>query len=315
MNSEEYLGIQNDKLNSIDLYKLNKRDYVLYKRVLINKEDAKDGFGLLHGFQFINEDTIFIFGHKLHKIGIVSTEGDVLSIKKIKDISLVGGYLGVNECQPIYINSKLYVGVAAYSDPLTDKTYFEAKNQLEVEIDIKNNYAAKTKPISYPKSYLGEKWGLMYCFFSRTINKNGEFVYSFPIESNLIVSDLQSSKSIPASSKKQIRPYNEKEDLRKYALETPHYGQILYDKYRDIYYRFVYEAYQGEMVEKAYFYKPCNIEVFSNTFKLISRFDLPKEAMPNECFVSSKGLCIALNAPRSKNLSEEYVKFLVLTLN
>jgi hypothetical protein len=80
--------------------------------------------------------------------------------------------------------------------------------------------------------------------FSRDFNGK-QFIYSFFMDENIYVTDIETNekKSIPARSKyinhlKFIKYAEDRELVYKTLLETSCYYNTLYDKYRNVYYRF-----------------------------------------------------------------------------
>ena len=130
------------------------------------------------------------------------------------------------------------------------------KTPLSLTIDTLTNKTTKL-PLTYPALWKeGKGMGLNpHC--SR-IYDGEQFIYAFRMNENILITkDHIKSKTIPIKSK-YINKLNTEglskdlsfKDFEKKADEQAVYGNIIYDKYRNVYYRF---AYPECKIDKTYF--------------------------------------------------------------
>jgi hypothetical protein len=140
---------------------------------------------------------------------------------------------------PIHLEGiKLYVTFNDYPFPM-DSTFFSHTYTHIAEIDL-NNKSFNEVDINYPKNYKDKLWrtNLDWCR-----GKNKEMVYSFSSSSFIVVEDSLKNKIFYNANTKHIDtipPMASWENVEikiSYMRTTPFYKEILYDKYRNLYYR------------------------------------------------------------------------------
>jgi len=183
---------------------------------------------------------------------------------------------------------------------------------------------ANVTPLNYPDLYTNEE--LVYCTHG---NRNwfcfdgNRLVFSYDILDSLITldTDLSAMQSFNAKSKyvkKVTSESNANWDLNKVLKETcesPSYGNIMYDKYRQVYYRFVYPEVEFDQSEDF-------LSIFREGRKQFSILILDKELSiigetlfpvytynSNLAFVNEKGLYLSVSHYKRTDFDENILRF------
>jgi len=309
---KEYLAIKNKILNAIDVFDLEKGR--LQHRIAFAQGDDKNALGNLAGFCIKDFSDMFVFSNHLQKIIRTDTSGVLKSIYRTPDddLLLVGGYIGIDLMLPIWRNNKIYFSLPPFSDPLEDKDGFSEKYKLEYEWNIKDR---SFLPLSvfYPSVFAGKKWGVHHTFFSRTIGQSGEFVYSFSVDENIRVYNPKEKNlhDFPAKSDKHqtVKPY-ETGDYLDYFAKNAHYDKIIFDKYRQVYYRFYFSpvSQENNFIKGNRIPKRGYVIILNDKFQKISETTLPISVkFPFTAFVAKNGLYVSFDEENK----EDELRFLL----
>lgn len=92
------------------------------------------------------------------------------------------------------------------------------------------------------------------------------------------------------------------EDADRNYFEQYEYGPVLYDKYRDLYYRFLLRPVEfGNAAKTGEFPPPkktITVLIFGETFRKVDEMELPNDVSYNymHCFVMKDGLAIKVSS-------------------
>lgn len=181
---------------------------------------------------------------------------------------------------------------------------------IEVFVPIDSSLAWDTLQAIHPPRYRTKCNHAWLWEVQRAINKNTH-IYSFSAESDLYVYDVVNKTYIakPARSQYDTVDFICMNDLPKkkqtsdgrlqHFILSPTYNGILYDPYRELYYRFFYPALP-EKNDNGFYNdlesKDAVLMVFDKDFKLLTEWLLPKgQFLPFTASIGKKGLYI-LNA-------------------
>lgn len=222
----------------------------------------------------------------------------------------------------VYHKRKLYFLVIPNKD-FSNSAMFDESTKLELEFDV-NTRKSSFKNVLYPTTYRDQIWGMSHAIPCRVMNAKGQFIYSFGIDPLLYVTDFNTTQSYNAKSDyiDEIKPFDKKGGLdanKNYFIETPYYGEILYDSYRNVYYRFARREIpitdsQGNI--NIWENKPCSIIILDEQFQKIGETLLEpnKSYYPRDSFIGKKGLYISNNHPQNPALDENKLKFTIFKL-
>jgi hypothetical protein len=158
---------------------------------------------------------------------------------------------------------------------------------------------------SYPEIYgntkkLFKHWGIFsYLMVFYDLNNEGEMVLSYPADDHIAVYDIVSNTTrhyFAGYSKKDIihqKIDNSKKNIRSELLqylENTQYGNIHFDLYLNLYYRFVYHPSYDDDITEA---KNMSIVILDSEFNKVGEYDLQGKIDMGRCaFVSEEGLHI-----------------------
>jgi len=204
------------------------------------------------------------------------------------------------------------------------------ERSLMLRIDTATGELNASK-LHYPQLYKKAKgWGYLNKY---SLEYDGEnFVFSFNGLDSLYVTDnLETFKTYPARSK-YIEIVNEgfPRDLS-IPLQTTivnnqaRYGNLLYDKYRKVFYRFCH--LKDEITTEADFSRNCrnnfimchaefSIQVIDSEFNVIGETLFPRgKYAPMISFVNKDGLWISENNYEKEDMSEDWLVFRCFKIN
>jgi len=151
---------------------------------------------------------------------------------------------------------------------------------------------------SIPKASAKSFYGGLNSFAST--ENNGKIVVAPMFSNDIQVIDVEkrTAKMFHASTKydKLIKPLGKLEDYRSYSIDqaNKHFVSnyafigIVYDKYRDVYYRFI--RHPGNSIPMR-----CSIVVMDKNFRALFYYDVPFDYSPGRFFIDKKGLLLANN--------------------
>lgn len=158
-----------------------------------------------------------------------------------------------------------------------------------------------------PKSSINSFYGGLNSFSST--ENNGKIVVAPMFSNEIQMIDVAKKKTkmfvAPTKYDKLIKPIGNLKDYQSFTLGqankhfTSNYALIglVYDKYRDVYYRFV--RHPGNSIPMR-----CSIAVMDNTFRTLFYYDIPYDYSPGRYFVDKDGLLIANNNKYLKDNSK-----------
>lgn len=224
----------------------------------------------------VSKDSIILFyqieGDWGKPPSLINKAGNIIKeYSQIKQIAEDGKILFYPHLMPTYISAEyLYATINLFDYP-RNSDYFSTSHKFISKTNLMNGETSFTS-IQYPQSYQGHLWreNLEWC-----LGKNGEIVYSFPASSFLAVQDNSvSTKLYKANSSHidTIKPVDTWEDLEvkiSYMQNTPFYKEVIYDKYRNLYYRIA--KYANADKDKAKY----SLIVLNDAFTQLGEVDFP----------------------------------------
>ena len=183
-------------------------------------------------------------------------------------------------------------------------------------------------PIRYPELYNEDIYSSSgNIFFSRAYNpESEELVYSFPIDPFLYIIDKKGNiKKAKAKSEyftkaEPMQNHNyDYQRRRRYYLETPQYHYIIYDPYRQVYYRFCLLAINFNSKKTYHGFisleMPATIIVLDNNFNTLVETKLPeKKLFFSKSFITEEGLWLSNNSPLNPDFEENQLSYTLFKL-
>lgn len=316
-----YLVFLGSRANKIFFYQLESGKL----QFVVNLEkEGQNEVGSVAGFHIQDFDNIFLTsnkmgitkvdtaGHKKQFIEYGTTNKGTLVAENFHSSSVLYTPLVING-DDLYITQFAYRGVPPSQTPVS------------IKIDTINDKFEELP--FYLSEVIEDKLFLKYYFtdyFSRDFNGE-QFVYAFPNDENIYVTSLDHKdvKSYPAKSQyfnkvKYISAdIGDAKILQKQMLENPRYGNLVYDKYRNVYYRI---AYPETDLSKYPNYDVKNfgdsgminfsIIILDENFNVMGETLFPSGIyMSTVLFINEKGLCISDSHILNPDFDEDKLSF------
>ena len=321
-NDKEYLafGSFEKRAYEIILYDLEKQD--IHKRVALSKE-GPNGVPVASGFKPLGDSRIFlIFQNSASRLSIVDDKGNLVKYYSVrsKDGRFIPCYDGFSYFHlPSFMKDSVVYFHAETGKP--DMKHYEWINVpmfscLDLKTGKTGNPAINYPPIFTQniKNVAGGDW---FCYDYNY--KEDLVVCSFTGYDSLMVSkDLKSAEWYNGKSRylKSIKPKLYEANglvwLRE-ATESPAYHNIMYDKYRDVYYRFVempYELQPGDSPVEDPKAREFSVIIFDKDLNIIGETKFPgNKYFYKMSFVGRDGLYISENNLANPEFDEDKLVF------
>jgi hypothetical protein len=314
----ELLAVESKHKNSIQFYSLESKKLV--KELKFPREGVAP-IRQIHGFSWINWDSIIVFD-KWRSSGIlVDSTGAIVDQIVLKTSEKSFNHASMNRSPNLSINGKIYI----FEFPninLEDEQLFSGNVKFEYVYDIKTKKGEYLN-FSWPEIYKGNFWGFYHTFPSRVEGQNNAIVYSFGIDDNLQV--LKPNGTIEKHKARSdyfnsIRPTDLNENQSESFLKRGIYAMVIYDKYRNVYYRIAgleTDHILSNGKPKTDIHKPYSIIILDENFHKIGETVLVpvEQFLIKDWFVCKAGLCISTANPLNNEIDESKMTFHVLTLD
>jgi hypothetical protein len=317
--SGEFLAILNKTKFSIRIYNLGTQE--LAKVIPLTKE-GPNGIGLDNGFLLISNDTILIATIP-PKIRLLNFKGELMESISLENKSNDVNFLSSTNVVPFLYTRKILFGIQPFLDNFFEITEKEASSIPPIfSVDFsKPNFPVEWLPINRPEGFWKE--GKKDENLSWTERGDSIIVAPYTDHKVWIISKKQ-KKLLDVIECKSTYINNfhilEKDELGGdkgiiQSLEHDRYEIIMYDKFRDVFYRMFFPK-----IDLTNFnYTPR--QLFSNR-PLIGVLILNKELAPIgeyifdnhqvqtwNYFVGHKGLYVSTNNPNRDDFDENFLRY------
>jgi hypothetical protein len=316
---KEYLFNANWGTNSLQIYDL--QDQKLAKELFFDFE-GPNGIGGLFGFKVQSMDSIFLFTAPFgSRFFMVDSDGE---IKKRIDYQIPegggsafvhnafmtsppiisGSFMAVNHRFPANIRE-------ITSEELATKTFGYQINLTNGETTYFSHF--------FPADYL--KSGIKSLDFSRAQGKD-KIVYSLHGDHRLFYSSaydmplrsVEATSSFLEETLPSFQAVATSEEFQRYTLASSRYGSLLYDSFRNVYYRFAFPTIPDVTVEDLRNLRtapgPFVVMVFDENLKLLTeKLFEAGTYLPDNSFVGEKGLYLSINHPDNPQNKEDQMVF------
>lgn len=260
LSGEEYL-VYHDRIKSkekyIHFFHLQDNDKSFKVRLSL---EGPDGIGGIDGFHVRNLDSIFVLNRFKYEFNLVDTSGNVKDRYRLRND---------DSNRPSLETTLPTIWTFAPVIDLGNELVIPANPDIE---PFKSNYAQEnlcivlnleTKAfdyrVGYTQKYLNSGfWGVMLEMPSYSVNyKDSLIVQSFPIEDKILVYDfnLNLIKSLSLFNKIYEGNFHSLKDFvldpeifYQHIYSNPRNHAIIYDSYRNLYYRIMSEPYPPETI-------------------------------------------------------------------
>lgn len=289
--------------NSIYFFDYARKEFI--KKIMYEKE-GNNGVGEIQGFNYLNPDSIFVYNYWGMTIYLTNDRSVVnwkrrLPMDGFNRAEFMPAYPWLQTNSPmIYLDKELvfggFMGAETTAQTITNSPVTTIYDFQKDTIFFANNY---------PEQYIKYNWGggfFKMPYFDVNKDKKNVIV-SFPQDHNIYVYSLDSreqhkfyagSSMIPEikafDPKKELRTQLDDNRTKRWFFSTPSYRNIIYDKYRDLYYRlFCLPLKEGN--DK---WQPLGLIVLDGNFNYVGEGLLPEDVnlRYSNSFVSKEGLNI-----------------------
>ncbi|WKK81706.2 DUF4221 family protein [Marivirga arenosa] len=306
-------------LNSLQIY--NLEDSKLIKEIFFETEGEKS-VGRIFGFHVHSLDSIFLFSQRTSDFSIIDTAYNIKDKIEYTAPDVYSNAFVHNSyflSTPILIDNKLIVKTHIQGNYRSMTNAELEKKSISYSVDIKSG-ETELLVQKYPEDYLNE--GLKFYEYSMAGHED-QIVFSFFGDHRLFYTSkedenkLQSTvaKSKYLADKLPLFPVNgAREETYEYLFASDHYESLLYDKYRDLYYRFAYPQQKFENIEDLQRFRDApdsfSLMILDGDLNILEEilFD-ESRLVPNNVFVGKKGLYISTSHPLNPEMKEDKMIF------
>ena len=317
---KEYLAFLNYRTNQILFYDFTKSEFLFKLNI---ESEGPDGVVQPTGLYIKDLDNIYVSSYAY--AGLIKVDTTCRVVQKIPYGTTSEGYQVLPSytpsshpyIAPVLIDDKMYI-----TQPAVERFHALDKTPLSVTVD-----SVLKKCEGLPLTYnilTKEDLKANDTRFSRIFNGK-EFIYSFYASEDIVVASVDHSdvKRVKVKSRYIDSP-TEKQELSekgpKLNLELARYGDLIYDSYRDVYYRFAYPKTELEdniqwWGKSVYGRKKFSVIILDKDFHVIGETLFP-EAIYNSYvfFVHKDGLYISRDYQMLYGNSEDYMTFELFNL-
>ncbi len=270
-------------------------------RVVRCSEEGDNGVGNVSGHHVINFDSIFVYSYSLKKLSLIDDKGKVFFTKYLRKEKLSKGkYMPTPNLATnmpiILLGDHIYM-----SGSINGEYEDEDETNRPVVVSFDCAKGELDCFFSYPESYRKGKWfGRQYRKVYSVFNpKNKLFVYSFPNDHYLYLTDHKSERIRKYAGSQYFNGiestnkhwYFDKARSLDFFQNQPSYSSIIYDKFRDCYYRLA----EHPMTDSDTLYrKPISVVLLDGSLKWKGEYVLPDQKhSQHKYFVAEEGLYIS----------------------
>ncbi|MCH7414999.1 DUF4221 domain-containing protein [Belliella sp. R4-6] len=321
---QEWVFNINWNTNSLQMYELPHGNLV---KTMVFEKEGDQGIGGLMGFHIHTLDSIFLFTQHGDSFVLVDTAG---SIKERFRYEVPKNHTNAFVHNVSYVTPPIIRGKEIFfkTRPAVVSNYLEMTDELlstsslGFKLDM-GSLELDLLPHRYPKGYLEN--GLRRFENSRAQGKS-KVVYSFFGDHNLYWADDFDTplKAVDGRSEflNERLPLLPKEGVpiesQKYSFASSRYDNLIYDPFKDVFYRFAFPDLEVESEEEVRALRsnpgPFVVMVFDGDLNILGEtyFEGGKY-LPMNAFVGQKGLYLSTNNPDNSDNQEDLMGFEVFS--
>lgn len=326
-NGEEFLHFENSQNSTYDIVIFDIDSQKVERRIPLQSEGPNGVISMFGSKPFPNSDNFLAFQHLVFRISILNKNGEVLRNYQLKSPGrFVRVLMGSFAQWPTFIkDSVLYFNQSCKS---------KKRNEVYAPLPMFASLDFRTGEIDFPSLYFPTTFDGDYTHisgddeFSYDYNeKEGRLVCSFmKYDSIMVTDDLKNVRWYDAKSKYlgSMKPNvnnhtNTQGALIKYSEESK-YSHIMYDKYRDVYYRFAEMPCELAEDETPYDVgapkaREFSVIILDKDFKIVGETKFPgNKYFYNMSFIGKDGLYISENNTANPQFDENKLVFACFNL-
>lgn len=298
-----------DKQNTLII--LSYREILFFdidKSEIFNKTSLPDNSLNFNSIRHIDHDRILLGSGMPYQYFLINYSGKIIKrfdmnidLKKKPDYT--APYLEYSYGNTL--NSILYLAGSSV-------TIYPVENEIKPLIALNINTGEKQYLSKYPEEYKQNRGGMQNNYHYLCTNNKNEVIISYPACNDLIIYNperkVTTRKNAGSSFITKLIPTELsnpeitliKEEYNKYFFTTPSYEQVVYDKYRELYYR-VAMLPNSEYGKKNSFNKPKTLIILDKNFSFLGETFLEPDFM--NLFVYPEGVITITQNKRSNKVT------------
>lgn len=320
---KQYLSFENHRENEIVIYDIESSQMV--KRIRFETEGNNAIMGGFGGYYIVDMNHIFIPSLYMSTICVTDTTSVIkqqINYQSTKNGLILVPFLPSYASQMNFIGNNLYIP-QTLNRTLKEKVISDSPVRAVVDTISKE---VKSLPMKFPPLMTDKDLGTVAavnCDYSSCYDGTN-FVYSFFFDENVYITSpeheiidkkIAKSKYIDNIEKFSPRESN-MQKIIKLQCEHAAYGHIMFDKYREVYYRFVYPStstddYKGDYVDLFRSgRKVFSVMILDKQLNVIGETLFPEYTFnPKLSFILEDGLYISLNHINNPEYSDDLFQF------
>ena len=317
---KDYLSFLNYRSNQILFYNWETGGL---ERKLVLQSEGPNGVGQVSGYYVKDFGNIYVSSYAYNGLLKVDTTAQI--VQRIPYGTTSNGYKVLPSytpsshpnTAPIFIDGKMYI-----TQPSVERFHPIAETPLTIEIDTVER---KLEGTSITYSVLNDKARKSNDLRFGRIFNDEKFIYSFFVSEDVYVSSQDSNdvKIIKVKSRyvdSPEEPQRIDEHGPRSNLEVPRYGNIIYDPYREVYYRFAYPRVELDNKinwwgKSVFGRKKFSVIILNKDLKVIGETLFPEGIYNSYVFVVAEdGLYISRDYQINFEQSEDFMTFELFSL-
>jgi hypothetical protein len=224
----------------------------------------------------------------------------------------------------VYIHGKVCMMHLRFNTEVNKPGFYDSENEVCINPWVVDDY--QFKPATYPQSHIDNYYGLLYAP-NRVVGYEGDHVYNYPADFRLSRYDV-SANSVTQHEARSYYQGNPTQGVDTASMSDisalvdhltyePYYLNLLYDPYRQLYYRF----YRGALQEGVdcnnctFSGKPLSIMILDASLQVVDELYMQESVYEERAsFVGPTGLYLSCAHYNNDSLGNGYLSFDLLTL-
>lgn len=327
-NGKEYLAFLSNEEPEIYVYDWKAEELV--KTICFDREGANGIGPKAAGFFMKDWNEIYISNLYLPEISIIDTCGHKKQVFKLDSLGNGYGYIPTRSTvgAPFVIHGQMLYGMQLPNPRLGKEAVDKSPIGLMLDMEKKNvkntsfNYPASVMK-NYEKPALGIERKINHCFNGKELVCSFAFdekLYRIPLEQGEVTERMAKSSYLEKVSLPEKVP----SDLllaAKAMCELPIYGAIIYDEYRNLYYRVAYPKKDYDVNEN--FVElwqsgrgEFSLMILDKDLNVVGETLLPENMYRSDLMlVLEDGLYISTSHYKNPNFNEDQLVFQRFTLS
>ena len=307
--------------NSNEILYFDLKNKKLVKRLIFSENNGY--YKSIHGFIPINKDSLILSNGLTDSLYVSDINGKIL-FKKYFKFGNEKDYISQivsSTSHPIgYVKNNIYFSNSRWQEKKND---FSRQNFI-FSYNIKKDTLEKLN-VFYPEDYIKSNFfsnEYFHCFDNKNIvisPMNSHEIWIVNLESERLIKKEVKSDYFREFLKFSAEPAK---DMQESMYNNAYYSQyvnIVYDKYRKVYYRFFYPGIDIDKKDKNLkneYYHPrkMSIIVLDENFNKIGEQLFSNYDFKTDYFIAPDGLYINSNNELNKNFEEDKLKYTRLSL-